>query len=282
MLSYRHAFHAGNYADVLKHFVEVLILRYLSQKEKPLWYVDTHAGAGLYSLTDRYASTNLEYESGIARLWQRNDLPAPLAEYVNLVREFNPDGKLRFYPGSPLVAEKLLRPDDQLHLFELHPTDYAVLQENFANVSIRNRLYPGDGLKGLKALMPPQPRRGLVLIDPPYERNDEYREVPAYLEQGLRRFAGGIYAVWYPLLPKREPAELVARLAEHAARYLHVTLQIRAAAGQGGFGMYGSGMFVINPPWTLAESLEQTMGYIRDTLAQDTSASFSLVTSGLT
>ncbi|MBI1195917.1 MAG: 23S rRNA (adenine(2030)-N(6))-methyltransferase RlmJ [Gammaproteobacteria bacterium] len=281
MLSYRHAFHAGNHADVLKHIIEVQILRYLAQKEKPFWYIDTHAGAGLYSLTDRYAATNAEYESGIARLWHEKNLPESLAEYVDLVREFNPDGELRFYPGSPLLAEKLLRQNDQLHLFELHPTDYALLKDNFEGAGKRVKLYLTDGLKGVKALLPPQPRRGLVLIDPPYERNDEYREVPSSLEQGLKRFAGGVYAIWYPLLPKREATELPKLLAKHAQRWLHVTLQVKAA-GRDGFGMYGSGMFVVNPPWTLLQTLEQTMTYIRDTLAQDPAASFSIVTNGLT
>src|SRR5487761_2545805 len=131
MLSYRHAFHAGNHADVLKHFIELQLLGYLAQKDKPFWYIDTHAGAGCYSLNSGYATQNAEYESGIARLWERGDMPAALAEYVALVKDLNPDGLMKIYPGSPLVALKLMRSDDRLRLYELHPTDSDILLENF-------------------------------------------------------------------------------------------------------------------------------------------------------
>ena len=281
MLSYRHAFHAGNHADVLKHVIEVQILRYLIRKDKPLWYIDTHAGAGLYSLTDRFAATNAEYESGIARLWGRSDLPPPLMEYVDLVSGFNPDGGLRFYPGSPLLAQRVLRDSDRLYLFEMHPADYTLLQGNFATAGKRVKLHAEDGLKGIKSLLPPQPRRALILIDPPYERSDEYHEVPVCLQQGLRRFAEGVYAIWYPLLQRQESVELPEHMARHASRWLHVILQVRAAS-RDGFGMHGSGMFIINPPWILVSTLEQTMAFMRDLLAQDRTASFSLVTRGLT
>ncbi|OGT06154.1 MAG: 23S rRNA (adenine(2030)-N(6))-methyltransferase RlmJ, partial [Gallionellales bacterium RBG_16_57_15] len=204
MLSYRHAFHAGNHADVLKHFVEVQLLRYLAQKDKPFWYIDTHAGAGCYALDSGYATQNAEYESGIARLWQRDDLPAPLAEYVELVKRLNPDGQLRLYPGSPLVALELLREQDRLRLFELHPSDSEILRENFAGHGAQVLIQAADGFGALKALLPPPPRRALVLIDPPYEDKQDYRRVTAALCEGLQRFANGIYAVWYPQLQRAE------------------------------------------------------------------------------
>ena len=128
MLSYRHAFHAGNHADVLKHFIEVQLLRYLAQKDKPFWFVDTHAGAGCYALDSGYAAQNAEYRSGIALLWDRDDLPQPLAEYVALVKRINPDGQMKLYPGSPLIALELLREQDRMRLFELHPSDSEILQ----------------------------------------------------------------------------------------------------------------------------------------------------------
>ena len=174
MLSYRHAFHAGNHADVLKHTVELLLLDYLNQKDKPYWYIDTHAGAGCYRLDEGYASKNAEFNTGIGPLWQRDDLPEPLARYVELVRGLNPDGELRFYPGSPFVAARAIRRDDKLRLFELHPTDGNILTENFSDAGRRAQVTLADGFAGLKSVLPPPPRRALVLIDPPFENADEF------------------------------------------------------------------------------------------------------------
>src|SRR5512133_4047255 len=166
MLSYRHAFHAGNHADVLKHLVTIQLLQYLGQKESPYMYIDTHAGAGVYALDSGEATKNAEYETGIARLWQLKDLPPPLADYVKLIRGMNPSGKLRFYPGSPYCAEKTMREQDRLRLFELHPRDVKMLVENFrkleAHEAAQGRTAPvrgkrvmvphADGFTGLKAL----------------------------------------------------------------------------------------------------------------------------------
>jgi len=161
MLSYRHAFHAGNHADVLKHFVLMQLIRYLGQKDKPFWVIDTHAGAGLYALDSGYATKLAEFETGIAKLWQRNDLPAPLAEYVELVRALEPnrDGALRAYPGSPWLALQTLREQDRLRLFELHSSDSRLLQVNFRDEGRRVIIQASDGFAGLKALLPPAPRR---------------------------------------------------------------------------------------------------------------------------
>ena len=164
MLSYRHAFHAGNHADVLKHFIEVRLLRYLAQKDKPFWYIDTHAGAGCYSLDTGYATQNAEYESGIARLWHRNDLPAPLHDFVALVKKMNPDDELKLYPGSPLVALELLRDQDKLRLYELHPSDSEILRDNFAAYGNKVLIQTADGFGALKALLPPPPRHALVIL----------------------------------------------------------------------------------------------------------------------
>src|SRR5674476_1008008 len=193
MLSYRHAFHAGNHADVLKHYIEVQLLRYLSQKDKPFWYIDTHAGAGCYSLDSGYATQNAEYQSGIARLWDRDDLPASLAEYVALVKHINPDGQMKLYPGSPLIALELLREQDRMRLFELHPTDSEILQENFAGHGAQALMQTADGFGALKALLPPPPRRALVLIDPPYEDKQDYQRVVEMIKDSLTRFATGTY-----------------------------------------------------------------------------------------
>ncbi len=276
MLSYRHAFHAGNHADVLKHFVEVQLLRHLAQKDKPFWYIDTHAGAGCYELDRGYAAQNAEFESGIARLWQRDDLPAPLAEYVALVRQFNPDGQLRFYPGSPLVALQLLREQDRMRLFELHPSDNEILQQNFAGHGNRVLTQQADGFGALKALLPPPPRRALVLIDPPYEDKQDYRRVAAALREGLQRFANGIYAVWYPQLQRAEARQLPEQLKQLPVKsWLHAALSVHAP-GEDGFGMHGSGLFIVNPPWTLHGVLQETMPYLADMLGHEGEGSFVL------
>ncbi len=276
MLSYRHAFHAGNHADVLKHFVELLLLRYLAQKDKPFWYIDTHAGAGCYALDSGYAAKNAEFESGIARLWQRDDLPQPLAEYVELVKRLNPDGQLKLYPGSPLVALELLREQDRMRLFELHPTDSEILQQNFAGHDAQALVQRADGFGALKALLPPPPRRALVLIDPPYEDKQDYKRVVTALQEGLKRFANGVYAVWYPQLQRNEARQLPEQLKKLPVKsWLHVALSVQAPA-EDGFGMYGSGMFVINPPWTLHEVLRDTIPCLVNHLAQDAQASFIL------
>ena len=276
MLSYRHAFHAGNHADVLKHFVEVQLLRYLAQKDKPFWYIDTHAGAGCYELDTGYATQNAEFESGIARLWQRDDLPAPLAEYVALVKRLNPDGHMKLYPGSPLVAQELLRGQDRMRLFELHPTDHEILQENFSAHAHSVLIQKADGFGALKALLPPPPRRALVLIDPPYEEKQDYQRVITALNEGQKRFANGVYAVWYPQLQRAEARQLPDQLKQLPVKsWLHVALSVQSQSADG-FGMHGSGMFILNPPWTLHDELKQVMPYLLMVLGQDEGASFQL------
>jgi 23S rRNA (adenine2030-N6)-methyltransferase len=266
MLSYRHAFHAGNHADVLKHFIEMLLLDHLAQKDKPFWFIDTHAGAGCYEVNKGYATQNAEYESGIARLWDRNDLPAPLAEYVALVKRINPDGQMKLYPGSPLVALELLRQQDRMRLFELHPTDSEILQQNFSGHGTQVLIQEADGFGALKALLPPPPRRALILIDPPYEDKQDYQRVISALRDGLKRFANGIYAVWYPQLQRAEARQLPQRLKKLPVKaWLHVELSVQTP-NEDGFGMYGSGMFILNPPWLLHGVLQEVMPYLVDVL----------------
>jgi 23S rRNA (adenine2030-N6)-methyltransferase len=280
MLSYRHAFHAGNHADVLKHFVQLQILQHFNQKDKPYWAIDTHAGAGLYALDSGYATQNAEFQSGIAPLMSRNDLPAALAEYVALVRGLNPDGALKIYPGSPWVAMQVLRSQDQLKLFELHPTDSQLLNENFANAGRRVRIQAVDGFAGLKSVLPPAPRRGFVLIDPPYEEKQDYQRVPAALKDALKRFETGTYATWYPQLQRHESQHFVEALKRVPAKsWLNVSLAVHTPSADG-FGMHGSGMFIINPPWTLQATLKKVMPYLVNVLGQDQGAGFVLEAMG--
>ena len=276
MLSYRHGFHAGNHADVLKHIVLVALLRILTRKDKPVVVVDTHAGAGMYSLEQGFAVRNGEFRNGIALLWERNDLPEPMADYVNQVRAINPDGVLRYYPGSPWIAFGVLRPQDRLRLFELHSTEGQILSEQFAQASRRVTVTAGDGFSGLKAVLPPQSRRGLVLIDPSYELASDYRAVVAALRDGMQRFATGTYAVWYPLLQRRESIQLPDRLRRAAGEdWLDIALHVKAPSPEGP-GLHGSGLFIINPPWSFADQMRGIMPWLTRVLAQDAAASFRL------
>ena len=273
MLAYRHAFHAGNHADVVKHLVLIQVLRHLGAKEKSFRFVDTHGGAGGYSLLGRYAQKNAEYERGIGRLWTRDDLPAPLADYVELVRRFNPDGVLAQYPGSPAIAQMLLRPQDELRAFELHPTEQKILRATLAG-NRRATVYDGDGFVGLRAQVPPPSRRAAVLVDPSYEGNADYAKVIATLRDAVGRFAEGVYVVWYPQVSKVEAAELPRRLAALAPKaWLHVRLEVQEPDARG-FGLAGSGVFVLNPPHTLRPVLASTMPYLVDVLGQYPGANY--------
>ncbi len=253
MLSYRHGYHAGNHADLLKHLVQVHILAALTQKAKPCCYIDSHSAGGYYDLAGDFATKNAEYQSGIGCLWERSELPEAVQPFLEAVRELNPDGTLRYYPGSPALARHVLRSDDRGWLFELHNTEVEVLRQNFADDS-RFQVRHDDGFAGLKALLPPPIRRGLVLIDPPYELKTDYQSVVKAVQQAYKRFATGIYAIWYPLLPGNPHQALVDGLKKSGIRrQLRIELSI---AGPKAPGMRGSGMLVINPPWQLDQQFE--------------------------
>jgi 23S rRNA (adenine2030-N6)-methyltransferase len=276
MLSYRHGFHAGNHADVLKHFVLVELLRDLTKKDKPLWVVDTHAGAGCYSLEQGFAAKTAEFRNGVARLWSREDLPAVLSDYVAQVRRVNPDGVLRHYPGSPRIALQMTRDQDRLRLFERHPNESRALREQLQGAGRRVSIVDGDGFAGLKAVLPPPSRRGLVLIDPPYENTSEYRAVLEAMRDALQRFASGTYVVWYPQLQRRESEQLPGRLRRLAAGdWLDASLSVTAPAADG-FGLYGSGLFIFNPPWNLEMRLREALPALAKWLGQDERAAFNL------
>jgi len=279
MLSYRHGFHAGMHADVLKHVILVHLLHYLAQKDKPLWFVDTHAGAAVYALDQGYAAKTGEFETGIGRLWRRVDLPAAVAEYVQQVRALNPpnpNGALRCYPGSPQLAMQMLRKQDRLRMFERHSTEIRLLQHYFRDQAPRAIAQAGDGFEGLQSVLPPPSRRGLVLIDPSYEDKGDYKRVLEALHEGLKRFSTGVYAVWYPQVQRHESRRfpgMLKRLQEKD--WLHVTLTVKRPVA-GGLGLHGSGMFILNPPWTLPKALRLVMPYLVEVLGQDAAAGFEL------
>ena len=285
MFSYRHAFHAGNHADVLKHVVLIQLLRHLASKDTPFWVVDTHAGAGIYSLDSDWASKRSEFADGIGRIWPRKDAPPPVAEYLAAVRAVNPDGRLRHYPGSPFIALQHLRERDRLRLFELHVNESKALAQNIGaagrDATRRTIIDAADGFDGLKGLLPPPPRRGLVLIDPSYEDKHDYARVVATLRDALTRFATGCYAIWYPQVHRREQIEMVRKLTRTPGlRWLHASITVRGPSPDG-IGLYGSGMFVVNPPWTLQAAMGACLPWLTEVLRQDASAGYTLESAGL-
>ena len=267
MLAYRHAFHAGNHADVLKHLVLVQLLRHMARKDKGIRIVDTHAGAGLYALDSPQARKKDEYLQGIARLWGATDTPAAVAEYLELVRGFNADGTLRCYPGSPMLAQALMRPQDQLRLFELHPAEQRALQALLGGHK-GVEILPQDGFAGLRSQLPPPTRRALVLIDPSYEGHADYGRVVQTVGDGLRRFAQGVFMVWYPVVSKPGAAAMVQGLKALApGGWLHAWLCVQPTDSLG-FGLAGSGVLVINPPHTLHGQLQLALPWLLRALAQ--------------
>jgi 23S rRNA (adenine2030-N6)-methyltransferase len=294
MFSYRHAFHAGNHADVLKHTVLIATLEHLLQKETALTVVDTHAGAGLYRLDGDYAGTSGEAADGVLRLLgaQAGQAPDPagaLSRYLEVVRDFNPKGGARIYPGSPFIVHHLLREQDKLKLFELHPTDARTLAANIAQLEAGRQIavLRDDGFGSATKFLPPPSRRALVLCDPSYEIKSDYARVLDFAAEALKRFATGTYAVWYPIIPRPEAHDLPRRLKTLANKagkpWLHATLTVKSsrittdAKGETQRpGLPASGMFLINPPFTLKPLLAEALPQLAERLAQDRHAASSL------
>lgn len=273
MLSYRHSFHAGNHADVLKHLVLTLILQSLKQKEKGFFYLDTHSGVGRYSLLSAEAEKTGEYLEGIARLWERTDLPPEVALYLDEIKKIN-RGKLRYYAGSPLLAVQQLREQDRALLTELHPNDFPLLRQEFAkipNVVTKRE----NGFQQLKAALPPKEKRGLVLIDPPYEMKEDYELVVQAIREGYKRFATGVYAIWYPVVLRAHTKRIVRGLQETGIRkILQIELAVRPDSDQR--GMTASGMIVINPPWQLENQMKSVLPYLTEVLVPEGTGSWSV------
>jgi len=271
MFSYRHAFHAGSHADILKHLTLIHLVEYLQEKPGALTMIDTHAGAGIYSLQDGFSTISKEADGGIFRLKQyvetcRNtniSIPESIQQYLKYIDAENSDGQLTTYPGSPFILARLLRQQDRLKLFELHPKEIDILRHNIGELKQSKQIdiYPEDSFARLKGLLPPPSRRGLVLIDPSYEDKQDYRYLEVAMEEALQRFATGCYAIWYPILSRRESATLPERLqkiaAIHKRSWLHTELRVENAPGER--RLQASGMFTLNPPWTLEKQLAQAL-----------------------
>ncbi len=267
MLSYRHSFHAGNFADVLKHTVATSIINYMLKKDKPLCYLDTHSGCGAYSLRSEQALKTNEFNNGIAQLWERKDLPAPVAAYLEQVMEFNGQSELQFYPGSPSIAAQMLREKDRLFLFELHPNEFTAMRENFSGKR-QIKMANSDGLQGLIGKMPPKERRGFVLIDPSYEIKTEYREVVDTLIAAYKRFATGTYALWYPVVNRSTIEQMERNLINSGINNIQL-FELGLSDDSPEKGMTASGMIVINPPWTLYKEMQESLPFLAQTLGEN-------------
>ena len=284
MFSYRHAFHAGSHADILKHLTLVHLVEYLQEKPGALTIIDTHAGAGIYSLKDGFAAISKEAEGGILRLLKfieaGNPTPQSVKKYLALVQAENMENELASYPGSPFILARLLRPQDRLKLFELHPKEIDILRHNVRELTQAKQIdvYAEDSFARLKGLLPPPSRRGLVLIDPSYEDKQDYRYLEVAMDEALQRFATGCYAIWYPILSRRESAGLPDHLkkiaANHKRSWLHTELRIENAPGER--RLQASGMFIINPPWTLEKHLAEALPTLTKALGFDSGAQFLL------
>lgn len=253
---------------MLKHIVQSLILNSLQQKEKPFVYHDTHSGVGRYDLTHEWSEKTGEYKQGIARVWQQDNIPAELDSYLDAIRQLNQGETLRYYPGSPRVARAHLREQDRMVLTELHPSDYPWLEQEFhrdRQVSI----YKEDGFARLKASLPPQERRGLVLIDPPYELAKEYRDVVRAIAQSYKRWATGIYAIWYPVVNRCDIDDMLEGLQGLEIRKI-LQIELGVAPDTNERGMTASGMIVINPPWTLESQMQTILPFLKQAIAPAT------------
>lgn len=316
MFSYRHAFHAGNHADVLKHTALIAVLRHMTQKDTALNVFDTHAGAGLYRLDGDYAQTSGEAADGFLRLiFKQNEavaridkaqaaiiniviakpavapLPTALQDYLDVVASFNKGTSHKVYPGSPFIIQHLLqgRDRDRLKLFELHPTDAKTLRANIAQLNAGRLItvHQEDGFEGLKKFLPPPSRRALVLCDPSYEIKTDYARVVEMMTDAVKRFSTGTYMVWYPIIPRPEAHDLPRKLKTLAVRegraWLNATLTVKSSKlttdDEGETvrpGLPASGVFVINPPHTLKASLKDALAAASRLLAQDKNKSFEV------
>lgn len=276
-MNYRHAYHAGNFADVLKHVVLARVLTYMKLKPQPFRVIDTHAGAGRYDLDGIEAGKTNEWRDGIGRLLHAdvsNDVAALLAPYLDAVRAINADDTVRFYPGSPLIARHLMRAGDVLMANELHPDDAARLIAEFRHTR-DTKVLSGDAWGAVKALLPPPERRGVVLIDPPFERPDEFAMLEGALRNALSRFATGVYLVWYPIKDRLAADDFIRTVAGLSCRKV---LDVRLATSEpfAGLGLTETGVVLLNPPFSLKSELQIVLPVLSDLLAEGRGADFAL------
>ncbi len=274
-MNYRHSYHAGNFADVVKHALQCMCLAYLRQKDKPFWVLDTHAGIGMYDLLGEQASKTGEWQQGIAKLLAVENIPVPLQQYVNAVRSLNSADELRWYPGSPWLTAQQLRSHDALTLCELHPIDSQLLRDNvsqFHSVGSVKVLPQTNGYGAIKALLPPPIKRGMVLIDPPFEQRDEFDTVVQALADGMRRWANGTYVVWYPIKDPLSVGEFHQQVAaiQSVEKLFAADVLVRSALDR--TKLNGCGMLFVNPPYGVTSQAAEVLAFLTPLLGQDRGA----------
>ncbi|KTD23413.1 protein involved in catabolism of external DNA [Legionella lansingensis] len=270
MLSYQHGYHAGNFADVVKHLTLSRILNYMIQKEKPLFYLETHAGRGIYDLQDSQAVKTREYLQGIHLLWQeKNKLSTLFSPYLQCISDINPTGSLRFYPGSPALAIALLRPQDRIYCCELHPREFEHLQ-TLAHPRKRVFYEHHDGLFNLNALLPPPERRAIIFLDPSYEIKQEYKEIPKAIKAAYQKFSTGVFCLWYPLVDKKLHEQLLRGMENIGApNTLRIEFSLNPMINQ---GMTGCGLWIINPPYALTNEMKTILNQLCSLINPGTSS----------
>ena len=269
MLSYRHGYHAGNAADVLKHFILTYVLDYIKKKDKGFIFVDSHAGAGKYLISDPYMQKNKEYLQGIEKILQLKNDNIFLKKYLDLVKSINFNSDLKIYPGSCFLAAKSLRPNDNLYFFELHPKEFLNLKKNFENdsrVITENR----DSYQRLKKLLPPTEKRAVILIDPSYELKDEYEKASEMLSDCYKKFPLGVYIIWYPVLKNKKSEKFIFNVLKKKYKNLSHVEMITDNLNN---GMQGSGLFILNCPWSIENDIKKSLETIFDCLKKNNNVS---------
>jgi 23S rRNA (adenine2030-N6)-methyltransferase len=263
-MNYRHAYHAGNFADAFKHIVLTALTKSFLNKDSAFCYLDTHAGTGRYDLTSQAAQTTQEFQLGIQKLFTAPNPPKLVQDYLACVKSLNLPPNLKTYPGSPYFVNYFLRPQDRMVLSELHPEDFQLLRKNFSkatNISIHKQ----DGYQTLKASLPPKERRGLVLIDPPYENPDEFRQLTKTLPELIKRWETGVFAIWYPIKLRSSADLFLKKLQSNITRPTLIS-ELSIYPEDTPRNLNGSGMFIINPPWKLQEEIEAILPWLKSTL----------------
>ena len=269
MLSYRHGYHAGNAADVLKHFILTYVLDYIKKKDKGFIFIDSHAGAGKYLISDPYMQKNKEYLQGIKKILQLKNDNIFLKKYLDLIKSINFNSELKIYPGSCYLAARSLRPNDNLYFFELHPKEFLNLKKNFENdsrVIIENR----DSYQRLNKLLPPKEKRAVILIDPSYELKDEYEKVLKMLSDCYKKFPLGVYIIWYPVLKSEKSEKFIFNLLKKNYKNLSHVEMITDNLNN---GMQGSGLFILNCPWSIENDIKKSLETIFDCLKKNNNVS---------
>jgi 23S rRNA (adenine2030-N6)-methyltransferase len=267
-MNYRHIYHAGNFADVLKHCVLIALSQSLQKKNSPIFYLDTHAGVGKYDLTTAIAKKTREYENGIARIYHLRNCPSAVSVYKSIVRSVNPQTKtLHFYPGSPLITRALMRAQDEMVLTELHKDDVQTLKDNFYQDK-QVAVHHTDGYQGLKAFLPPKEGRGLILIDPPFEVENEFAQITDGLQAALKRFPAGVYLVWFPIKNQGEVSNFYAELKNIKCKNI-LAIELTVSERAVNSGLTSCGLVIVNVPWQFEIELKPVVSWLFNALTDD-------------